>query len=199
MLSRHILLLISLGFSFADPLSQDTFFKTITAFFMASPNGTPFFPQTASPETTTAIQDPFGFGYEGRVAVSRELSRRRAGITAVFSHYESRSKPAPHSVQYQYLLAHGHYTPEELKDHPGRPPRRDQAPETTSADENTDAVEEMRMKEQNEYLARKEDERWKDREARLRRWRASYDDTEAEECSCWYCLGRRPRRYTTDW
>ena len=162
-------------------------------------NATSLCLQSASPETTTDIQDPFGFGYEGRVAVSHELSRRRAGIAAVLSQYASRSKPAPHSVQYQYLLSNGYYSPEELKDHPGHPPRKDKALESSSTEESNKALEETRMREQNEYLAEKEEKRWKAREARMRRWRGRYRATDDGNCQCAFCLDRQGRRNSSPW
>ena len=166
---------------------------------MAPLNATSLCLRSAPAEITTVIQDPFGFGYEGRVAVSRELSRRRAVIATVLSQFASRSKPAPHSVQYQYFLSHGYYSPEELKDHPGNPSKKDKDLESPSAEESNEAAEETRMREQNEYLAKKELKRWWAREARMRRWGARYHVMDGRDCGCAFCLELQAIQHSFPW
>ena len=142
----------------------------------------------ASAVITNAIHDPFGFGYEGRVAISRELSRRRVGITADVSQYASESKPAPDSIQYQYLLSHGYYSIEELEDHPGRPPKN--APIIKAAEGgSSQAADETWMREQNEIQAKKEEKIWRARQERRLRWRRPrWDNSEFEPSRCPYYL-----------
>ena len=72
-------------------------------------------------DITAAIEDPFDYGYEGRVPVDRQLSARRKPIATILSHYAAKGIFAPLDVQYEYLVCYGFYTPEELKDHPGYP------------------------------------------------------------------------------
>lgn len=143
-----------------------------------------------SVDIATAIQDPFGHGYEGRIAVSRELSTRRAGIAAVVRQFAGRSRPAPPSSQYQYLVSYGYYSAEELKSHPGCPPPKIQATELTPAQEEAKkAAEEERMRGENEYVAKVEKEKWEDRENRMLRWRmkdADADNTH-DRCDCSDC------------
>ena len=171
------------------------------AFLNATRNITLVLRPATSETTTTIIQDPFDFGYEGRVAISRELSRRRAGITAALTRYTSRIELVPHSLQYQYLLSHGYYTTEELKDHPGRPlePGFTSVDREDTIDAQWKIAENRRMIAQSEYLAKKEEKRWQDREARLRRWRASFDDSTYSSCHCRFCMLPGPRPITTDW
>lgn len=168
---------------------------------MASMNTTPL---------SIAIQDPFGFGYEGRIGVTREFSSRRAGMAAVLSQYAQRSTPAPPSVQYWYLLYHGYYTADELINHPGRPARQDQTPEARAAEEESNrAAEEIRMREQNEYLAERGEERWRNRAARIRGWRdraarirgstGNFDYAHEGHCRCPECPGPQGMQLTTQW
>ena len=69
---------------------------------------------------TPAIQDPYGYGFEGRVALDFPSSERRNRVATVIRQFSAHSLPAPAAVQYEYLLCHGYYTAEEMKDHPGR-------------------------------------------------------------------------------
>ena len=139
----------------------------------------------------TAIQDPFGHGYEGRIAVSRDFSTRRAGIAAVVRQFAARSKPAPPSSQYQYLISYGYYSAEELKGHPGCPPLKIQATEPTPAEEEEAkrAAEEERMRGENEYVAKVEKEKWEHREDRILRWRMKDADADKDHdrCDCSAC------------
>lgn len=73
-----------------------------------------------SNDITTAIEDPYGHGFEGRVQVDRQSSERRKHIATVVRHFSMHSLLAPAAVQYEYLLCYGYYTAEEMKDHPGR-------------------------------------------------------------------------------
>ena len=73
-------------------------------------------PQTAQSDTITALNDPFGYGFEGRIAVDRQASARRKGIAAVLAQFAARGMQAPATVQYNYFLTHGFYTAEELKE-----------------------------------------------------------------------------------
>ena len=68
----------------------------------------------------TAIEDPYGYGFEGRVAVDRHSSERRKHVATVIRQFSTHSLLAPVAVQYEYLLCYGYYTAEEMKDHPGR-------------------------------------------------------------------------------
>ena len=149
-------------------------------------------------DIATAIEDPFGHGYEGRIAVSRELSTRRAGIAAVIRQFAARSRPAPSSSQYQYLISYGYYSAEELKGHPGCPAPKTHATESTPAQEEAKrAKEEERMREENEYVAKVEKEKWEDRENRILRWRmkdADADDSH-DRCGCPDCEEAR----RSDW
>ena len=63
-----------------------------------------------------ALHDPFGYGFEGRIGVDRETSARRKGIAAVLHQFAARGIKAPEAAQYDYLIAHGFYTVEELKE-----------------------------------------------------------------------------------
>ena len=67
-------------------------------------------------DPTKAIHDPFGYGYEGRIGVDRETSTRRKGIAAVLHQFATRGLKAPEAAQYDYLITHGFYTAEELKE-----------------------------------------------------------------------------------
>lgn len=132
----------------------------------------PVLPPSAPANITSAIQDPFGYGYEGRIAISRLFADRRAGIAAVVRQYAARSILAPHSVQYEYLICHGYYTAEELKDHPGCQTTKGESKETTPGEDmEKEAETEEKMREQVEHVAEMEQKRWEWREARLFWWR----------------------------
>ena len=73
-----------------------------------------------SNDITNAIKDPYGYGFEGRVALDIPSSERRNRIFTVIRQFSAHSLPAPAAVQYEYLLCYGYYTAEEMKDHPGR-------------------------------------------------------------------------------
>ena len=137
---------------------------------------------SAAPTTSgipAAIQNPFDFGYEGRVGISRELSDRRSHIDLAIFIYTSQSQLVPQSLQYEYLLSRGYYSAEELDDHPGRPRR--------SADEEVKkaATELTKMREYNEYVVRKGVERLRAELARL-----EFLCSEFEICLCPLCCER---------
>ena len=67
-------------------------------------------------DSIKAIRDPFGYGHEGRIGVDRETSARRKGIAAVLHQFAKRGLQAPDAAQYEYLITHGFYTVEELKE-----------------------------------------------------------------------------------
>lgn len=150
---------------------------------------------TLPADIATAISDPFGHGYKGRIGVSRELSTRRGGIAAIVRQFAARSRPAPPSSQYAYLISHGYYSAEELQNHPGcPPPPKKQATEILPAQEDKKrAAEEERMREENEYVAKVEREKWEDREDRVLRWREKESDADKghDQCNCSACVEAR--------
>ena len=73
-----------------------------------------------SNDIITAIKDPYGYGFEGRVGGDHQFSERRKQIATALRQFSNHSFLAPVAVQYEYLLCYGYYTAEEMKDHPGR-------------------------------------------------------------------------------
>ncbi|KAL8795379.1 MAG: hypothetical protein Q9195_002120 [Heterodermia aff. obscurata] len=108
------------------------------------------------PDPTTAIHDPLGYGREGRIGVDRETSARRKGIAAVLHQFATRGLKAPEAAQYDYLVAHGFYTVEELRECP------------VSTDVKVlDPAEEKRVA---EYVKKVGAEKWLRRSNRIGRW-----------------------------
>lgn len=115
-------------------------------------------------DVSSAVQNPFDYGYEGRIGVDRESSDRRKYIAPVLRQFAVRNLLAPEKAQYEYLLCYGYYTGHELRTHPARPKA------TLAQEENAKTEEAAEMKEHMYCVEENEDAKWKKREARIKRW-----------------------------